>query len=139
MVNDIVCATKESREILQQICGLPREKQKMEELLPLLRRAVCAKLMIEEQEEYNLRNLVVISIKTQDRKAGNLSDEVIRSQIKKYDCHQTSLVVQKKVLLLMYIERELGIHMSDEDATSVETLEDLAETAAVYLRKKGAV
>ncbi len=139
MVNDIVRATKESREILRQICGLPKEKQEVEELLPLLRQAVCAKLMIEEPEEHNLRNLVVISIKTQDRKAGNLSDEVIRSQVKKYDCHQTSLVAQKKVLLLMYIEKELGIHMSDEDATSIETLEDLAETAAGYLKKKGEV
>ncbi len=137
MVNDILQAAKNSAAVLKQICRLPEAELETEKLLPLLRKAVCAKLMIEEQEERNLRNLVVISIKARDRQAGNLSDDVIRSQIRKYDCHQTSLVVQKKVLLLMYIERELGIHMSDEDAASIETLEDLARFAGVYLKKKG--
>ncbi len=139
MVNNIVQAAKDSRMILNQIHRLPQEELKMEALIPFLRRAVCAKLMIEEQEENNLRNLVVISIKTQDQRAGKLSDDVIRSQIKKYDCHQTSLVVQKKVLLLMYIEKELGIHMNDEDAASIETLEDLARLATIYLKRKGEV
>ena len=40
---------------------------------------------------------------------------MIQREIKKYDCHQTSLAVQKKVLLLMFIERELGIAMEDDE------------------------
>lgn len=135
MVNDIVEATKRAKKNLEQIRGLSRQDIEGKTLLPLLRQAVCSKLMIEEQEESNLRNLVVISIKTQDLRMGNLPDKVIHNQIKKYDCHQTSLVAQKKVLLLMYIEKELGIRMNDDDASSIETLEDLAELTAVYLKE----
>ena len=65
--------------------------------------------MIQEDTQTDIRKLVIISIKRQDLRKGNLPDEVIQREIKKYDCHQTSLAVQKKVLLLMFIERELGI------------------------------
>lgn len=134
MVQDIVEASRKAGAILKTIRHMPEECIKEQTLLTLLRQAVCCKLMIEEQEEQNIRNLVVISIKTQDRKAGRLPDEVIQKQIRKYDCHQTSLAAQKKVLLLMYVEKELGIHMSDEDAVSIETLDDLARLTAVYLK-----
>ncbi|MGN0333351.1 MAG: hypothetical protein ACI4D9_10105 [Lachnospiraceae bacterium] len=135
MVNDIVQAAEKSREVLRKIRDMSRADIDKKTLLPLVRQAVFYKLMIEEQAENNLRNLVIISIKTQDMKAGGLSDEMIRKQIQKYDCHQTSLVARKKVLLLMYLERELGIRMSDEDAVSAETLEDLSELIAFYLKE----
>lgn len=136
MVRDIAEASKRAGKVLEEIRNLPEGQRSARTLLPLLRWAVACKLMVGEQEESNIRNLVIISIKLQDQRAGNLPDEVIRRQIKKYDCHQTSLVVQKKVLLLMYLERELGIHMSDDDASSVETLEDLATLVSEYLEKK---
>lgn len=135
MVNDIVQAAEKSREVLRKIRDMSRADIDKKTLLPLVRQAVFYKLMIEEQAENNLRNLVIISIKTQDMKAGGLSDEMIRKQIQKYDCHQTSLVARKKVLLLMYLERELGIRMSDEDAVFAETLEDLSELIAFYLKE----
>lgn len=137
MVQDIAEAAKKAGMILNSIRDMPGEAISAEALLPLLRQAVCSKLMIEEPEESNIRNLVVAGIKAQDRKAGRLPDEVIQKQIRKYDCHQTSLAAQKKVLLLMYIEKGLGIHMSDEDATSIETLNDLARLAAAYLKEGG--
>lgn len=136
MVRDITEASKRAGRVLEEIRNLPEGQRSARTLLPLLRRAVACKLMVGEQEESNIRNLVIISIKLQDQRAGNLPDEVIRRQIKKYDCHQTSLVAQKKVLLLMYLERELGIHMSDDDASSIETLEDLAALVSEYLEKK---
>lgn len=136
MVRDIAEASKRAGKVLEEIRYLPEGQRSPQTLLPLLRRAVACKLMVGEQEESNIRNLVIISIKLQDQRAGNLPDEVIRRQIKKYDCHQTSLVAQKKVLLLMYLERELGIHMSDDDASSIETLEDLAALVSEYLEKK---
>lgn len=135
MVNDIVEATGMAKQILAGIRNMPREQITAASLLPLLRQAVSRKLMIPEQAEDNIHNLAIISIKTQDIRAGSLPDEVIRTQIKKYDCHQTSLVTQKKVLLLMFIERELGIYMEDDDALSIETLNDLAELTAGYLKK----
>lgn len=135
MVQDIVEATKRSKEILADIRKLSTEQLTRKMLLPLLRQAVLYKLMIgENEEESSIRNLIVLSIKLQDKKSGNLSDEVIRNQVSKYDCHQTSLVAQKKVLLLMYLERELGFHMSDEDAVSMETMEDMAKIFTHYMK-----
>ena len=134
MVQDIVEAARDARGILETIQNMPEEKRKEEILTPLFRQAVLKKLMITEEEESNIRNLVVLSIRMQDQIAGNLSDAVIRSQIGKYDCHQTNLVVQKKILLLMFLERELGIHMCDEDMVSIETVQDLARIFTAYLR-----
>lgn len=135
MVREIAEASRKAGEILEEIRKLPLEQRRADVLLPLLRQAVGCKLMTGEQQESNIRNLVIISIRLQDQKAGNLPDQVIRRQIKQYDCHQTSLVAQKKVLLFLYLERELGIRMTDEEAASIETLEELAEVAAVYLRE----
>ena len=77
--------------------------------------------MIQEDTQTDIRKLVIISIKRQDLRKGNLPDEVIQREIKKYDCHQTSLAVQKKVLLLMFIERELGIAMEDDEPRTLRT------------------
>ncbi len=136
MVGEIAEASRKAGEILKGIRELSGERVSAAVLLPLLQKAVCCKLMVGEQQEGNIRNLVILSIKLQDQRAGNLSDETIGRQIKKYDCHQTSLAAQKKVLLLMYLERELGFHMNDDEATSIETLEDLSNLAAAYLAKE---
>ncbi len=136
MVGDIVEATNMAKAALGDIRNMPGRERNVSSVLPLIRQAIFRKLMIPEQKENNIRNLVIISIKTLDMKSQNLPDEVIQKQIRKYDCHQTSLVAQKKVLLLMFMERELGIHMDDDDASSIETVEDLAELVVIYLKKE---
>lgn len=109
MIDEIVKSTREASAVLDRIKSMPCEGLEKEVILPLLRKAVNLKLMIQEDTQTDIRKLVIISIKRQDLRKGNLPDEVIQREIKKYDCHQTSLAVQKKVLLLMFIERELGI------------------------------
>ena len=90
--------------------------------------------MIQEDTQTDIRKLVIISIKRQDLRKGNLPDEVIQREIKKYDCHQTSLAVQKKALLLMFIERELGIAMEDDEASDIENLDELADAVIRHLK-----
>ena len=61
-----------------------------------------------ETEETNIRRLVIMSIKRQDLKSQNLPDAVIEKQIRRYDCHQTSLAAQRKVLLILFVKRDWG-------------------------------
>jgi acyl carrier protein len=42
--------------------------------------------------------------------------------------------VQKKVLLLMFIERELGIAMEDDEASDIENLDELADAVIRHLK-----
>ena len=132
MIDEIVKSTREASAVLDRIKSMPCEGLEKEVILPLLRNAVNLKLMIQEDTQTDIRKLVII--KRQDLRKGNLPDEVIQREIKKYDCHQTSLAVQKKVLLLMFIERELGIAMEDDEASDIENLDELADAVIRHLK-----
>lgn len=134
MIDEIVKSTREASAVLDRIMSMPCEGLEKEVILPLLRNAVNLKLMIQEDTQTDIRKLVIISIKRQDLRKGNLPDEVIQREIKKYDCHQTSLAVQKKVQLLMFIERELGIAMEDDEASDIENLDELADAVIRHLK-----
>ena len=110
VIDDIVKNTKKAAAILSDIRALPADRLDKEMVLGLLRRAVCMR-------------------------AGGLSDNVIRQQIKKYDCHQTSLAAQKKTLLFMFMERELGITLEDDEAVDIETMDQLAEAFIKRLKE----
>ena len=136
MVEDIVKSTEQSEEILERIKELPKEECFPERIFPLLREAVNAKLMIEEEEEINLRRLVILSIKRQDVQNKNRQETWIEQQVEKYDCHQNSLVARKKILLLMFLERKLNIFLSEPEKEGLNTLEQLACVYAVHLKER---
>ena len=136
MIDDILKSTKASASVLADIKNITKDRLDKTTVFPLLQEAVNLKLMIEEKEEQQIKNLVIMSIKSQDMRAGNLSDDVIRRQIKRYDCHQTSLVAQKKTLLIMFIEKELAITLNDDDAVGIQTLEQLTEILIKYMKEK---
>ena len=48
--------------------------------------------------------------------------KTLESRLATVDCHQTSYIVSKKTLLMMEIERLLGVAVSADDATSAETV-----------------
>lgn len=135
MIEDIVKSTARAEEYLEQIKRLPEKECLPERILPFLREAVNAKLMIEEEKETNLRRLVILSIKRQDARNKNLPEQWIERQVGKYDCHQTSLAAQKKILLLMFLERKLNIFLSEPETEGLDTLEQLACVYADHLRE----
>lgn len=133
---EIQRASLEARDILQKIRGLPAKELRPENIKNPLHQAVCRKLGFRTEEE-NIRRLVILSIKQRDKQSAYLPDSVVQKQIRSYDCHQTSLVVQKKVLLLMFIERELGVSLDDDQAADIETVGELACALAERLREAG--
>ena len=114
------------------------EAVNQEAMCASLRNAVCSRLMIDagEAETDDIRKLCILSIRRQMSETVGLSDREIVRQIEKYDCHQTNLVTQKKVLLMLYVERELNIQIGDDEAVENSTTEDLARVSADKLRRK---
>ena len=114
------------------------EAVNQEAMCASLRNAVCSRLMIDagEAETDDIRKLCILSIRRQMSENVGLSDREIVRQIEKYDCHQTNLVTQKKVLLMLYVERELNIQIGDDEAVEISTTEDLARVSADKLRRK---
>ena len=114
------------------------EAVNQEAMCTSLRNAVCSRLMIdaEKAETDDIRKLCILSIRRQMSENVGLSDREIVRQIEKYDCHQTNLVTQKRVLLMLYVERELNIQIGDDEAVDISTTEDLARVSAATLRRK---
>ena len=135
MFDDIVNANALAKKDLQKLKETDHSNITPELTEELLREAILHKLMIDAKED-KLRDLVVISIKSADLKNKGVSEDMIRKQITKYDCHQTNLVVQKKALLLIFIEKELGIKLSDEEAVDIQTIKELS--SCVYGKLKEA-
>lgn len=137
MIDELIRASQASASALHALRTAAAAGIKESEALPLLREAVCRKLMIRDDSQNDIRKLIIMSIKRQELSSSGLPDAVIESRIRRYDCHQTSLVVQKKVLLFLFIEHELGIHLSDDEATEIETLPQLAHTIVHHMSHGG--
>lgn len=135
-VSEIVKSTEETAALLGRVSDLLREAPesgaagslKEEKIHGLLKEAVCLKLMIdpEDADTDEFRKLAILSIRRSSTARG-LSDSAVDRQIEKYDCHQTNLVTQKKVLLMLYMERALGVEIPDEDASDMATVRQFAE------------
>lgn len=137
MIGEIVKGTQEAAASLAEIKKIFPEELSEERVYEALRDAVEKKLMIQAKQETNLRNLVVLSIKKQMVQNGIISESMISRHMGKYDCHQTSLAAQKKVLLQMFLERELGIKLSDDEAERIDDLRDMARIYTHHLKEDG--
>ena len=63
MIDEIVKSTREASAVLDRIKSMPCEGLEKEVILPLLRKAVNLKLMIQEDTQTDIRKLVIMSIK----------------------------------------------------------------------------
>ena len=132
MIETIIEKANESKKLLEKITYISENERNEKTIKPLLKKAVCCKLMIPEDETNDIRKLIISSIKSRNKENASLSDQVIQSKIEKYDCHQSNLVTQKKTLLILFIEKELGIHFTDEDAVEIASIDDLCRMVIKY-------
>lgn len=134
LTNRIVQNTEMARKILNQIRELPKNFLTYEALLKSLQKAVCLKLMIPETRETDLKRLLIASIRTADAAMEHISHEQTELLMHKTDCHRVSLLAHKKVLLIMFIEKELNLKFTNKEASSIEDTKDLALLVANYLK-----
>lgn len=76
-----------------------------------------------DTKETNIYYLVLYSVRL---KMPNEDVKTLESRLATVDCHQTSYIVSKKTLLMIEIERLLGVSVSADDATSAETVDAYA-------------
>ena len=72
MVENILSKTAEAKAILEKVKKQLENGSSREQIEPLMKKAVCCKLMIPEDETDDLRKLSVLSIKYQDKKRSEL-------------------------------------------------------------------
>ena len=137
-LSEIVRSTEEAALLLRRVSDLLRENPETEDpeaqslkektVHDLLREAVCRKLMIDpdEADTDEFRKLAILSIRRSSTAKG-LSDSAVNNQVEKYDCHQTNLVTQKKVLLMLYMEKVLRVEIPDDEASEIVTVRQFAE------------
>lgn len=88
---------------------------------------VYARLLLPEDcRETDLYKLAVESIQLFNE--GKTEEKELLRRIAKPDCHHINSAVHKKILLIMGLEKQLGISLSEEDAEQADTLEKLAES-----------
>lgn len=118
---------QEQKTALESIKDMPCEERTPERILPILQKAAAERLMIPPCKETSIKKLVIMSIR---RQTGEKPD-----MIQKYDCHQTSLLAQKKVMFMMSVEKDLGIVLEAGEAAEIEDLRELSEVAASRLNQ----
>ena len=99
------------------------------EFRELLREYIIRRLGLPpETSENGIYYLVLYSVRIK------MPDEdiaTLESRLATVDCHQTSFIVSKKTLLMLEIERGLGLYITPEDA---EYAEDISKYAEVLWR-----
>lgn len=130
-IEEITSALNSAKQILNE---LKNSSYDFSDVYVLLRKAIITKLMIDDNVDDSIQHMIIYSIKKKNFN-NCLSDETIKHQITKYDCHQTSLVVQTKVLLIMFIENELDIKLNDEESL-IDDLKELSMVVYKLLKEK---
>ena len=110
------------REALLETVSQARSRT---ELCEALRRYVLARLHLPpETREDDLYRLVVLSVKL---RMPGVNAAWLEERLATTDCHQTSYVVSRKTLMMMEIEKGLGVRLPCEALDRVPTLGDYAK------------
>ena len=83
----------------------------------------------DKTKEQSIYYLVLYSVRL---KMPNEDVKTLESRLSKVDCHQTSYIVSKKTLLMMEIEKELGVKV---DYDLLEKCDDVKYYTTVLWRK----
>ena len=98
----------------------------------LLKAEILRRLRLPDLDEDDLMNLVILSVKLQ---TSGISEKKLLDSVDKYDCHQIGLVAKKKALLLLGIEKDLGVCLNDDEAVEAKTVRDLCSLLLAAVRR----
>ncbi len=67
--------------------------------------------------------------------ASPLTEEQLVHAFSKSDCRGTNSIIKKKVLLMMHLEKNLGVHIDDRKSADIETTVQLADALFALLQE----
>lgn len=93
------------------------------EFVALVREYILTRLALPPfAAQDGLYELCVLSLKLMAQSLGQNVTEDTLKRMEKYDCHQLDVAVKRKVMLMMHLERELGIPMDNDTVEACETV-----------------
>ncbi|MBQ9083693.1 MAG: hypothetical protein IJY28_09380 [Clostridia bacterium] len=84
--------------------------------------------------ETNLLLLAKESLRRQHAAAPLTEDQLVNA-FSKSDCRGTNSIIKKKVLLMMHLEKKLGVHIDDRQSADIETTGQLAAALFALLQE----
>mgnify|MGYP000692881589 CR=1 FL=1 len=89
-------------------------------------------LLPEGLQETNLEKLVIMSLKKQLKSKQNKKMTVNQLlSLNKFDCHNTNAIIQKKVLLIMAIEKKFDFQLTEENFDKCIEIQNLVEFSQI--------
>lgn len=96
---------------------------------------ILERFMLEaDTTETHLLLLAKESLRKQHA-AAPLTEEQLVNSFSKSDCRGTNSIIKKKVLLMMNLEKKLGVHLDDRKSADIETTVQLADALFALLRE----
>lgn len=96
---------------------------------------ILERFMLEaDTTETNLLLLAKESLRRQHA-ATPLTEEQLLHSFSRSDCRGTNSIIKKKVLLMMNLEKKLGVHIDDRKSADIETTVQLADVLFSLLRE----
>ena len=86
---------------------------------------LSARLEVEATAAAELDHLAVLSIKKRAGLPDRTRAALLETRMGRYDCHQFTAAIRKKVLLILSFEKFLGIALAEEDREKIRTVDDL--------------
>lgn len=105
------------------LCDFAQSEQ---EYRAVLHEYVCARLGLDNETEKNIGALAILSIRKQ---YPDMKKEEAAKRLGNYDCHRITYAVQKKILMIMELEKLTGTRVPDE----IEDTESIA--SYIYSQK----
>lgn len=67
--------------------------------------------------------------------AAPLTEVQLMNTVSRSDCRGTNSIIKKKVLLMMNLEKKLGVHIDDRKSADIETVPQLADALFALVRE----
>ena len=104
------------------ILQFPKKKSNFE---CSVHRYVCRRFQLEEDtSETDLYKLAVASIR---KLKPGLTQKRVEELLAGSDCHQTTYAVQKKILIMMELERLMDVQISQDKVETIQTTKQCAD------------
>ena len=106
--------------------------QSESEYRTVLHEYVCVRFGLDNESEENISALAILSIRKQ---YPDMQKEEAAKRLGNYDCHRITYATQKKILMLMELEKITDTHIPDdtEDTASVASYIYSQKTEACHV------
>jgi len=135
MADEILAKILERQKINNEIVSkLLMEDGKNEAIITSLLEKYIQNKYILEEKDLEKRDIIQLAKLSIARLAGIDFSQVKYKDGK--DCSGVNSFVAKKILLLIALERDLGLKLPDEESGDIETIDDLEKLVSRCMREK---